>query len=410
MKKRTIKQCRLSYAFFKLLANIVAKFKFKRKFLRNELRGKKGPMVVISNHAAALDFVNLIGATRRPMHFVISSSFYRTLPFKGIVRRLGLIPKQQFQTTLGDMRSMKHVIDDGKILVIYPTGLMSDDGGAQPLPVATYQFLKWLKADVYMAKNIGTYFSMPKWREDGMRGGRTFIDIYKLFDADELDHTDLSLIQAKLDKALSFDAYEEQEELLIKYKRNRNIKGLENILYQCPHCGKEYTVQVKNKSTIYCEECGFAETADAYQFLHKASAFGEEIRHPSKWSNLIRENIKKQIEQGELSTLTTPVKIQTIPEGKCRFENVGKGTLTLCAEHFNITGLLGGTPTELTVPILQFASLPYKPGSYIELQHGADIYRCWPENGRIVTKLIHMVELFYELQTATAVSAEIAGQ
>ena len=55
---------------------------FKRKFIRNELKGKKGPIIVIANHQAALDFINLIGATKEPMSFVISNSFYSTLPIK----------------------------------------------------------------------------------------------------------------------------------------------------------------------------------------------------------------------------------------------------------------------------------------------------------------------------------------
>ncbi|MBQ9740016.1 MAG: YscO family type III secretion system apparatus protein, partial [Kiritimatiellae bacterium] len=49
-------------------------------------------------------------------------------------------------------------IDEEGILVIYPAGLMSDDGTSTPIPAATYSFLKWIKADIYMAKTIGTYF------------------------------------------------------------------------------------------------------------------------------------------------------------------------------------------------------------------------------------------------------------
>ena len=408
MRKQTLRYSKLAYALFKLLANTVARFKFKRKFLRNEIKGKKGPMVIISNHAAALDFVNLIGATRRHMHFVVSNAFYNTLPFKGIVKRLGLIPKQQFQTTLGDMRKMKAVIDQGGILVIYPMGLMSDDGAAQPLPNATYQFLKWLRADVYMAKNIGTYFSMPKWREGGMRGGKTLIDIYKLFDAKELEAASLDLIQQKTDEALQFDAYEEQEALLIKYQNGHNIKGLEHILYMCPHCGKEFTIRTKGVDTLYCEACGFTETADAYQLLHNTGSVGEEIRHPSKWSALIRQAVKNDIEQGTLTALEIEVTVETLTSGMRSFKEIGNGTLTLTREQFTLTGTLNGAPACITAPTLSFPSLPYKPGAYIELQNGDSIYRCLPKNGDPITKMIHMVEIFYEQQSAAKPTATTA--
>ena len=164
------KQNPFCYYLVRALAWFLAVFVFRRVFVRNELKHKKGPCVVIANHEAALDFVNLIGASRRPMSFVISHSFYSTLPFKHIVKRLGMIPKQQFQTSIKDVRKMKNAIAEGKILVIYPAGLMSEDGQSTPIPLATYNFLKWMNTDVYVAKTSGTYFTMPKWsRGRGIR-------------------------------------------------------------------------------------------------------------------------------------------------------------------------------------------------------------------------------------------------
>lgn len=390
------------YGLWKFLANILAAVIFRRRFLRNEIKDKKGPFVVIANHQAALDFINLIGAAKEPMSFVISNSFYRTIPLKGIMPRLGLIPKQQFQTTLSDVRKMKQVIDANGILVIYPAGLMSDDGTSTPLPVATYSFLKWMKADIYMAKTIGTYFSMPKWRKGGMRSGRTYIDIYKLFDKEELQIIDADELRRRTDEALLFDAYEEQEAHLVKYQRNNDIEGLENVLYICPNCKKEFTVKTRDKSTIYCGSCGFEERADEYQLLHKTSDVGDEIRHPSKWNAMIHSLVKEQIESGELSSLSSKVEIQMIPDGKRSFEKVGDGTLTLTSDSFALSGVPGIEEPELVIPTASFAALPYKPGKYIEVQHGETIYRCLPEDGRLVIKFINMIKIFYEINTAEA--------
>ena len=91
------------------------------------------------------------------------------------------------------------------------------------------------------------------------------------------------------DGALLFDAYREQEKLMVKYRGASNIEGLQNVLYICPHCGKEFTVRVKNKSTLYCTECGFAHTSDAYGFLHNTGGVGDEIRYVSDWSRTVYE-------------------------------------------------------------------------------------------------------------------------
>ena len=403
MNRSTIKQNRFLYAVFKLVANIVCKIKFKREFIRNEIKDKKGAFVVIANHAAALDFVNIIGATKRPMNFVISNSFFQTIPVPGVMPRLGLIPKQQFQTNLADLRKMKKVVDNGGILVIYPAGLMSEAGTSTPIPVATYQFLKWLGADIYMAKNIGTYFSMPKWRKGGIRTGKTYTDIYKLFDKDQLAGLDISEIKQKTDEALLFDAYEEQEKYLIKYKNGHNIEGLENVLYICPHCKKEFTIKTRDESVIYCESCGFEEKADEYQLLKKTSDIGEEIRHPSKWNEFIYKYVKERIVQGNENELCADVEIHMIPDGKKRFEKAGSGKLTLIPEKFILSGTINGEEQELSIPTTSFAALPYKPGAYIELQHRNTIYRCLPTDGKKVIKFINMVKIFYEINNSVSI-------
>ena len=82
------------YRLAQIVCWFVATFMFRRKILRNEIRGKHGPYVVIANHQAALDFVNLIGATSRPVNYVISNSFYNTLPIRGFLQALVMIPKQ----------------------------------------------------------------------------------------------------------------------------------------------------------------------------------------------------------------------------------------------------------------------------------------------------------------------------
>lgn len=176
---------KLHYRIAQAVCWVVSKVIFRNKVLRNEIKGKEGPFVVIANHECAYDFVNLICATARPMSFVISQSFFSTLPIRGFLQKMGVIPKQQFQTTVKDMKRMKAVIDHEQPLVIYPAGLMCEDGLSTPIPEATFKFLKWLGADVYVARSTGSYFVMPKWTK-GMRPGKTTIDIYKLFDKDDL--------------------------------------------------------------------------------------------------------------------------------------------------------------------------------------------------------------------------------
>ena len=395
-QKKPKKQSKFWYGITKIPAWFVAKTTFKRKFIRNEIKGKKGPFVVIANHQAALDFVNLIGASRQMMTFVVSDSFYNTLSVKGIMDKIGVIPKQQFQTTLEDVRKMKSAIEQGKILVLYPAGLMCEDGLSTPIPKATYAFLKRLKADVYVARTSGTYFVTPKW-SSFKRPGRTYLDIYKLFSSQEISELEVDEVKKRTDEAILFDAYRDQEKLLIKYKKAENIEGIENVLYMCPHCGAEFSVGVKEKSTIYCSECGFEQQSDEYGFLHKKSSVGEEIRYASDWSKHIYSKVKQDIKAQIIDTLSAEAEIQMINYGKRAFESVGRGEITLNSESFRIVGAIRGEDVDISIPIANFASLPFKPGKYLEIQHGKDIYRCMLDDGKLVMKFINMVKAYYEL-------------
>ena len=386
----------LHYRTAQVASWFVSKVLFRRKFIRNEIKGKKGPFVVIANHQTMLDFVNLIGATAKPMSFVISNSFYSALPLKGFMNKMGVIPKQQFQTTVKDMKRIKGVIDAGHPLVIYPAGLMCEDGLSTPIPGATYKFLKWLGTDVYVARATGSYFVMPKWT-GSIRPGKTYMDIYKLFDKDELANMDIEQIRRKTDDALLFDAYREQEQTKVAYKGNDKVQGLENVLYMCPHCKTEFSMTVKDESTLCCSECGYEQTGDIYGFLHNEKHFGPELRYVSDWSKLIFEQLKQKIEQGTEGVLSAETTICMIDPQKDKFAEAGRGTVTLTKEGFTVDGVLNGESVSLQFPIAGIPTLPFSPGKHFEIQDGKTIYRCVPNEGRLVMKFINMIKIFYQL-------------
>ena len=383
----------LCYLLARFVSWIAATFIFKRKFLRNEIRNAKGPYVVIANHQAALDFVNLIGATHHRMSFVISKSFFSTLPIQGILRSLGVIPKQQFQTAADDLKKMKRVIEAGAPLVIYPAGLMCEDGLSTPIPEATYKFLKWLDVPVYVARTTGTYFVMPKWAK-GLRPGRTYMDIYQLFDREELRQADISCLQKKTDEALLYDAYREQEQLRVKYRGNRRIRGLENVLYQCPQCGAEFSVGAVAEDTLCCSKCGFTRKSDELGFL---APQGDPWRYVSDWSSYIYESLKERVIRGEEQALCANIRIQMINPKKHKFVPAGEGVITISQGKICIEGCLRGEQVQMTVLAGNIPTLPFSPGKYMEIQNGGDIYRCFPEDGHMVMKFINLVKIFHVL-------------
>lgn len=382
------------YRIFKTCSGYISRFMLRTKILRDELRGKDGPIVVIANHQAAIDFVNMGRSTNKRINIVVSNSFYQTLPIKPLLDRAGVIPKQQFQTSPSDMRAMKRVVDGGGILGIYPAGLMCEDGLSTPIPHATWRFLQWLRADVYVIRSVGTYFANPKWSKKRRRG-RTYIDIYRLFAKDELEALSAEEIAERGAAALDFDAYRENDELKIEYKNGDNIEGLENVLYICPHCGKEFTMRVRDKSTIYCTECGFAEVADRCGMLTKVSEVGEEIRYVSDWSKYIYQKEKERENLGEDMSLELETDIMTVDSRRRRFKHTGEGRLILTRDRVMLSGTCDGEPLEVSLSVACFPSLPFGPGRYVELQDGQDIYRCRLKRGEMAMKFINTLKILH---------------
>jgi len=385
------------YRMTQVAAWFVAKGIFQRKILRNELKGVKGPYVVIANHQAAYDFVNLIGLSQRPMSFVVSNSFYQSLPIQGIMDRIGVIPKQQFQTNASDLKKIRAVIQAGQPVAIYPAGLMCEDGLSTPIPTATCKLLKWLGVDVYMAKTQGTYFAMPKW-SSGFRPGKTTLDVYKLFTKEEVQTLDLDTIRQRTEDALLFDAYREQEQLQVAYQKAEDLEGLEHVLYICPHCGAEFSMAVKDKHTLFCQSCGYSQTGDRYGFLHKTSDHGPQIRYVSDWSKKIYQQVKEKLAKGEENILSAATAFHMVDPKKKKYVPVGAGTVTLSPEKFLMEGTLRGENVSVSVSTGSFPTLPFSPGKYIEIQDGPVIYRCVLEDGKLAMKFINMVKAFYELK------------
>lgn len=382
------------YRFIRLIVKIFAALMFRCRIRRNELKNVQGPCVVLANHECMLDFINLSAMVRRPIRFVISDSFYNSLSgFSKILRQLGVIPKQQFETSLPALRKMKQIVNNGEILGIYPAGLMCEDGVSTPIPQATYKFLTFLDTDVYIARTYGAYFVMPKW-SPGIHPGRTEMDIYKLLSREELKQLSVSQIRERVEQALLFDAYADQETLRVRYRHANDLTGLENTLYHCPECGKDFSMEISEKTTIRCAACGYAEQADAFGFLHRRSACGTERRYVSHWNQEILEDTKRLLEDPEFE-LSDETQIHMIDHEQHKYVPVGSGRLTFSRSGISLVGTVKDEPLEIHIPAGRFPTLPFVPGKRLEVQYEGSSYRCVLSNGQLAGKFINLIKVSY---------------
>ena len=395
MEKKKYKKPNAFYYFlFRIITSFISKFVFNTKVIRNELKDKKGPFVVLANHEAALDFINLAAALKQKCHFVISYAFYNTCGIRGILDKVKVIPKQQFQTTVMDIRRMKEVIDNDMPLVIYPVGLMSENGMSEPLPIATSKFVKMLQSDVYVCYTKGSYLTKPKWANK-RRKGRITLDIYKLMDKKELNQISNEELQKKLDENLFYDAYQNQEEDLVEYKNGNDIEGLEYVLYKCPKCHKEKVMVVENKDTLVCKECGFKAKANKYGLLENINDEKIFFRHPSKWYQFIYDDLKKQIDEGIMIELENKTIIKQLDYKKQKFVVVGEGIVRIGQENINLEGMINNINISKTFSISNYPNIPFAPKKSIDIQEGNTIYRLCFDDKYDMMKFVVLLKIYH---------------
>lgn len=381
------------YGVFRFFSGIISKYLYNPQVIRNEIKNIEGPFILIANHQSALDAMNIVIQYKGKLRIVFGNNYYYSL--SKIVQKLadacGVIHKQQFQSQLSDLIKIKNVIRQGEALLIFPAGLMCEDGLSTPVPEATASFLNSLRADIYMARLTGTYFVMPKWSSKNRRG-KTKIDIYKLLSSDELITRSESEIKEVLDEAMYFDAYKDQEQDQFTYKNGENAEGLENVVYHCPVCKNKYTIKA-DYNRLSCSACGFTQTMDNMGFLHCENS-EQEVRHVSEWAEWILR--QRKLEIGPDFSMTTAAKI-SVMDGKGKgFRVAGEGTVILNNTSVILDGVIDGIHQRIEKSVRNFPSLPFVPGKRFEIQHGNISYRCFPDNPETVMEWINTLKILHK--------------
>ena len=326
MKKKNYKKPNtIIYSFGRLCAKIYTKFVLNLKVEKNETKNAKGAYVLLANHEASIDFMSLLATLKGKVIYVVSNAYYQTNPIKWLLDACKIIPKQQFYTSVANMKRMKAAIDHNLPLAFYPAGLMTGNGISTPIPDATGKSLKWFGCDVYAAVTKGSYLSKPKWSKIG-RKGKVTLNIIKLFSAEEVKSLDETVLLNRVKEVLDYDSYENQKKALIPFKNGNNIEGLENVLYKCPKCGKEFCMESTQFDTLTCRHCKNQVKANKYGLLEKVNPTDVIFDSPSDWSRYIINDLKNSESN---ITLESPCKVQMINYEKRKFEFVGHGLVKI---------------------------------------------------------------------------------
>ena len=103
-------------------------------------------------------------------------------------------------------------------------------------------------------------------------------------------------IQKRIEENFVYDEYAWQLENKVEITSKARANNIHKILYQCPHCKKEFTTYSKG-TKIWCQDCGKVWEMDTLGRLHCEN--GEDIfTSPVDWYKWERANVREQVRNG----------------------------------------------------------------------------------------------------------------
>ena len=366
--------------------------------------GVKPPYLLICNHNAFFDFYALFSAIY-PDRGLFPAAVDDFIGREEILRRLGGVPKRKYTTDISMMRQCRTAVKNNLIFGIYAEARYSLCGVTEVIPDSVGQLVKHQKLPVVTLTSRGHHIYDPFWGDHSlarkMQMPYVVSDMTLAYSSEELESATADEINAKLRTLLYNDDFRWQQENHVRMAYKKRAEGLHKVLYQCPHCKKEYRMRSK-EAAIFCENCGKSWTLTEYGEL-KANSGETEFRFPTDWYAWEREQVKKEVQSGTYR-LVVPVYVNDLPNAK-GFVRLGKGTLVHDMEGFHLHGTrdYNGLPFEMEIKAGgQYAvhvEYAYRFGQHkdcIDLNTLEDTWYVFPEGADFsVTKVSLATEEIY---------------
>ena len=336
------------YVLFVTLSSLARVF-FNGKCVQTEAfkeAKKKGPMLVMCNHASALDFVFFTPPFGfKKMTFVVAENMLYSTPFLAkIIRKADAITKKQYIADLSCVRRIKKSLDGGVSVALCPEGQVASCGKTGIVPNANGKLMKFLGYPVAICHTHGGGLSRPKWGY-GARRGKVITHCDVLYTPEQIQEKSADELYAGLVEALQFNEHKYQVENGIEFKGKNRAEGLERILYRCPKCGAEYQM-VTSGNVISCKACG---NSLEYTLIGKLVPLTEGSVSPERidlWYDMEREVVKEKISKEDFS-LTNEASLFIEKPEVYNYRFVTSGVATLDSEKITFKSNISERPKKI---------------------------------------------------------------
>jgi DNA-directed RNA polymerase subunit RPC12/RpoP len=367
------------------------------KIVKVNMDKVKGPYVLLCNHNSFFDFKVATRAffPRRANYVVAVDGFINR---EKLMRNVGCLGKRKFVSDPAIVKQLKHTLEVNKsIAVIYPEARYSLIGTTAILPESLGKLIKMFKYPVVTFISHGHHLHEPVWNMIKRKVPVKSVMTY-LFTKNDLETLSLEEINNRLKESFYYNDYEYQINNDIKIKGNNRAKNLHKVLYRCPHCLSDFTMNSENNN-LFCDNCHHSYFVDEHNRLNEVN--GETIfNFIPDWFEWQRKEVRKEIDNGEYK-IVTDVYIDSLPNST-GYYRLGVGKLTHNKNGFKLEATLHGEEFKVVKPVLSNYGVHiefdyFGKGDCLSFSTNDDTYYLFPIDQKLaVTKYHFAVEELYK--------------
>ncbi len=398
-KKASVKKPN-PFVYYPIVAvvKLLAKIFFRVKIDKSQIKGLKGPFVIVGNHASTLDVVLMASALfPRRINIVAGKDLFSFKVLRPFMKSMGVIGKSPFGLDIASLRKMTETVKIGANLALYPEGKASQDGTNIHYLPPIGKFIKMLGATVIAVNVQGSYCTKHRFQK-GFARGKILVRVEKLFGVDELKKATPDEVHSKIVESIKFNDNDYQIDNKIKFKSKKPADNFNFILYKCPICGAEY--QMKGyKDILECHNCGNKVRLTEYGQFEKVGDTDQVVYNRiDTWYAYERAEVRKElIESGSGFSFSAPVTLSIFDEDENKHVVRGQGTFLLTTESISYVGTLDGEEVKEVIPIKEMNSISTKRMEAVNFPHGDTLYRLKLDENKYSTKITLYVEELYRI-------------
>jgi len=207
---------------------------FKPRITNPQYMPLTGPCFIYGNHSNYFDpFMINVSMSAEPTAGVMTrDQFHKTLP-RIFMDGIGIVPTSKYVPEPGIVRSVIRMIDQKRMIVIFPEGGRRWDGKPKPIIETTLKLFWKMGVPVHPVQIHGSYLTWPRWA-DKYRKGSVEIRFLKPLHASDFKSYD-EFAQNCIER-INFEEYNPPVEA-VPTSCSKPASGIERFLYRCPYTG-----------------------------------------------------------------------------------------------------------------------------------------------------------------------------